>query len=88
MPKFKCAADVSWKINGRNIVILNLKTGNYYFTNDTGIVFLEHCDGKHDFNQIVALICRKYRVAPSAIVRDLMKFAEKLLREKLLRRCR
>jgi hypothetical protein len=88
MPLLKRTDDVSWKSNGSNFIILNLKSGNYYSSNETCIAFLKYCDGKRGFKQIVGLLSKKYRTPSDVISTDLAKLAKKLLKEKLLRRYR
>jgi hypothetical protein len=78
---------VSETIDGE-VVIMNLTSGNYYSSDNTGAVIWGWIEERRTFSDIEQLALRRYDAAAEIIAGALTAFFDRLLEEKLIRETR
>lgn len=65
-------------------VLLDLSTGRYYTLNRLGSVIWAHCISQNTINDIHAVLCDRFDVAPARALDDLVDLVNHLIQEGLL----
>ncbi len=66
------------------VILLNLDTGYYFSTNETGSRIWELCDGINSADEIVTEISNQSQTSPTEISNDIMELLESMFKENLL----
>ena len=65
-------------------VLLDLNTGRYYTLNSLGSVIWDLCTGHNTINDMHAVLCDRFEVAPEQALDDLVTLVNQLVQEGLL----
>lgn len=65
-------------------VLLDVSTGRYYTLNRMGSIIWELCTGQNTINDIHAVLCDRFEVAPEQALDDLVALISQLVQEGLL----
>lgn len=83
---FRPSSDVSWRDVQGELVVLNLKTGDYHVFNEVGRkVWLEIVEG-HCIEETVATLIGEYEAERAAVDSDVAGLVEALVEKGLLER--
>lgn len=69
-------------------VLLDLNTGRYYTLNSLGSVIWDLCTGHNTINDMHAVLCDRFEVAPEQALDDLVALVHQLVQEGLLQQGR
>lgn len=82
--RFRHASHVSWRKVGKEAVVLDLNSNNYFSVREVGSFIWEKLGGGATLAQVRSQICRRYHVKPDAAQRDIESFVKDLCRKELL----
>ena len=82
--KIQSGKDVVWKIIDGDAILLDLKSGNYFGLNETGLRIWKHTNGKRTVKEIATLLVQELGIPPESANRDATKFFDNLFRHKLI----
>ena len=81
---FTTTENIAWRNVNNEIVILNLKSGEYYTLNDVGqIIWLEVANQK-SVEEIKSKLILEFDVSPDTAAQDIKTFISKMVDEGLL----
>jgi len=66
------------------LVLLDLDTGEYYNLDEVGTRIWELCDGARTVSEIARLISEEFEASGEGVERDVVKFLEELVQDKLV----
>ena len=69
-------------------VLLDLNTGRYYTLNSLGSAIWDLCTGYNTINDMHAVLCDRFEVAPEQALDDLVTLINQLVQEGLLQQGR
>ncbi|MES2937495.1 MAG: PqqD family protein [Pseudomonadota bacterium] len=78
------SADVAARLIGGEMMIMSGRDASLFCLNETASVLWKAADGQADIDQIAALVCQQYDVAPDAAREDLLEVARELASHRLL----
>jgi len=76
---YRLSGDFICRRAGREAVLLNAKTGDYFGLNEVGADYLELLDGVREAGEIVDKLCGLYDAPREVIERDIGNLAQTLL---------
>ncbi len=81
---FKTSENIAWRNVNEEIVILDLKSGEYFTLNDVGqFIWLAVADQKN-VGEIRRIVVAEFDVSPEKASEDIKKFITEMLEEGLL----
>lgn len=82
--KFKTTENIAWRNVNDEIVILNLKSGEYFTLNDVGQVIWTAITDEKNVEEIKMKIIDEYDVSKEKATGDIMQFITGMIEEGLL----
>ena len=73
-----------WSELDGEAVLLNVKSGDYFGLNDTGLSFWEKVDGQRSLSAIVDLMLEEYEVERAVLMADMAELAQEMAAKGLL----
>ncbi len=67
-------------------VLIHQERSEALVLNDTGVAFLELCDGQSSVGEIISVMVTRYEVTAQALSNDLAPFIEELARDGIIHR--
>lgn len=82
--RYKCAPNVSWRRVASEVVVLDLKTSDYFSLNETAALAWESLVAGATVDEAAEALVRRYKVAPEDAGRHVKTLLQKLLKQKTL----
>ena len=77
-------ADVKWKQIGKDGILLDLKSGDYFEVDEIALAIWKMLNGKSSLEKIASKLAKKYGAPEKTIQKDLAEFISELKKKKLL----
>lgn len=81
---FRKNEKVTWRILGKECILLHLKSGIYYTLNEGGRLLWESLDGKKRLTEIQEIIMDQYEVDAETVKQDITEIVKDLIQENLV----
>jgi hypothetical protein len=81
---FETSDNIAWRNINEEVVILNLKSGEYFTLNDVGQVIWLAITDKNNIEEIRQKVVDNFDVSPENAAKDIDKFLTGMLNEGLL----
>jgi len=76
--------NVVWKNTGKDVILLDLKTGDYFTITETGFFAWKMLNDRHRLSKIVSKISDRYAISQKKVFSDLKILIKGLHKNKLI----
>ena len=81
---FRHADNVAWRQSGKEVILLDLNSSEYFSLNEIGALIWEGLCARHPVPKIVDAVCGKFEAEPAQVTKDVNALIQQLLKKKLL----
>lgn len=82
--RYKCPDHVSWRRVADEVVVLDLKTSDYFSLNETAAVAWEKLVAGATVEEAAEAVCRRFKAEPDEAIKHVKALVQKLIKSKAL----